>query len=124
MFGKRTFGKLGNRASARLEIDIEGGLRTPTQSYAFRLENASVSGCGFAMDGSDRDRPLHVGTEVLVKFERVETFGQIAWIARGRCGVKFVKPIKQEQLARLRWIVEHPERHQRNAANAATAMWR
>lgn len=125
MFGKKnTFGKLGNRSAARFDITIEGGLSTTAQSLSCRVENISATGCCLDMSECRAPTALREGYHVMVKVERAEALGHVAWADGARCGVTFADPLTPKQLERLQWIVEHPERHQQNVATSAAANWR
>jgi hypothetical protein len=132
MFGKKktplssaraAFGQLGNRSAARLAVTIEGGLSTTSQSLSARAVNISATGCCLEAINADQVKTLRQGTQVMVKVERAEALGEIAWIDGTRCGVNFLEHLTPDKLARLQWIVEHPEQHARNKANSASS-WR
>lgn len=119
MFGTKTFGKLGNRAMARLATAMDGGVVLTDRSASCRVENVSRSGCRLHME-----TPPRLGATVLVRIERIETLATVVWVRSGRCGVTFAKPLEPRALERLRWIVEHEEAHANNALGSATAHWR
>lgn len=119
MSGARTFGKLGNRAMARMAAAIDGGLVLTGRSARCRVENVSRAGCRLRLD-----EPPLPGATVLVRIERVEALGTAVWVENGRCGVTFAKPLEPRELERLRWIVEHPGEHEKNIMASATAIWR
>ncbi len=119
MLARSSFGKLGNRGMARLEMAVEGGLVLPERRAQCRVENVSRTGCRLQMTDLPR-----VGSTVLIRIERVEALGTVAWIRNGRCGIKFSSPIPVESLSRLRWIADHSKEHDRNSLASATAVCR
>lgn len=119
MVGARTFGKLGNRAIARLETAIDGGLVLTGRSEQCRVENVSRLGCRLHLDA-----PPRLGATLLVRIDRIETLGTVAWVRSGRCGVKFARPLEQGELERLRWSVEHADVHEHNRITYAIATMR
>ncbi len=122
--GGRTFGKLGKRAAARIDAGIDGGLATTGHSAQCRIDNVSRDGCCLHLSGAGAESPPRLGADVLVRIERVEALGRIAWSRSGRCGVKFAEPLAPAALKRLRWMVANTDKHERNVASSATAMWR
>ena len=119
MLAKRTFGKLGKRAAARLATQIDGGLETPGHSAGCRVENLSRSGCRLHLD-----KPPGMGVTVLVRIERIEALGHVAWVREDRCGVTFSEALEQSALERVRWMVDNAEAHAENKRAVAIAMWR
>ena len=94
-------------------------MATTGHSHGCRVENVSAAGCCLHLES-----PPPLGTTVLVKIERVETIGKVAWVRGGSCGVRFEAPLKPKELERLRWIVNHADRHKENTLKTATAIWR
>lgn len=119
MIGRKTFGKLGNRAMARLATDLDAGLVLPERSSRCVVENVSRTGCRLQLS-----EPPRAGTTVLIRVERIETLGTVAWVKGDRCGILFEEHIEVRALERLRWIVEHGSDHEQNSMTHATAMWR
>mgnify|MGYP001302380382 CR=1 FL=1 len=119
MIGRKTFGKLGNRAMARLATDLDAGLVLPERSARCIVENVSRTGCRLQLS-----EPPRVGATVLVRVERIETLGSVAWVRGSRCGIRFAAPLEVRALERLRWIVEHGSDHEQNSLTHATAVWR
>ena len=119
MLGNRTFGKLGKRGTARLATAIDGGMVLPERNATCRIENVSRTGCRLHLD-----TPPRLGATVLVRVERIEALGTVAWLRGGRCGVVFERPLNLPALERLRWIADHANQHERNSMSSATAIWR
>ncbi|MEQ1551292.1 MAG: PilZ domain-containing protein [Sphingorhabdus sp.] len=119
MMNPRSFGKLGNRKMARLATEIDAGMVLPERSERCRLENISRTGCRLQLGG-----PPRVGATVLIRVERIEAMGIVAWVRGNRCGVKFPEPLAIRELERIRWIVEHANAHEQNSLAHATAVWR
>lgn len=119
MMHPKPFGKLGNRKMARLATEIDAGLMLPERSERCRLENISRTGCRLQLGG-----PPRVGATVLIRVERIETMGIVAWVRGNRCGVKFPEPLAIGELERIRWIVEHTSMYEQNSLTHATAVWR
>lgn len=118
-FGARSTGRLGKRATGRMELAIGAGLKTTGQMLSCRVDNVSRDGCCLHIEN-----PPSIGDDVVVRIERAERFGRVAWIRNGRCGVRFDEPLSHNELARLRWIIGNPEKHAANTRNSASAMWR
>lgn len=119
MLQQRSFGKLGNRASARLATAMEAGLILPDRRVSCLLENISRKGCRLYLA-----QPPRVGTTVIVKVDRVDALGDITWVRGARCGVAFESPISPEALERIRWAVDHSQDHEKSKLTAAAAVWR
>jgi len=83
------------------------------------VENVSRTGCRLHLDREPR-----LGATVMIRIERIDTMACVAWVREGRCGVTFDQPLKPKELERLRWIVEHSERHEQNVVNSDNAVWR
>lgn len=115
----KPFGKLGNRKMARLATEIDAGLVLPERSARCRLENISRTGCRLQLG-----EPPRVGATVLIRVERIEAMGIVAWVRGNRCGIKFPEPLAVRELERVRWIVEHTNAHEQNSLAYATAVWR
>jgi hypothetical protein len=116
---KRSFGKLGNRAIARLATGLDASLVLPDRSVRCLIENVSRKGCRLQLD-----EPPRIGMTVLVKIDRSEALGTIMWVRGLKCGVSFASPLSLQALERIRWIVEHAQDHEKAKLRSATAMWR
>lgn len=119
MLGAKKFGKLGNRSMARLVTAIDGGLVLPERTASCRVENVSRAGCRLHLEATPR-----LGATVLVRVDRIEVLGTVAWVRSGRCGVVFERPLELAALERLRWIADHERQHEQNILSSATAVWR
>lgn len=119
MINARSFGKLGNRSMARLATEIDAGLVLHDRRVMCIVENISRTGCRLQVA-----EPPRVGATALIKIERIETLGTVAWVRGGRCGVKFQGALNVGQLERVRWIVEHAREHEQSSLAHATAVWR
>ncbi|MBK9432699.1 PilZ domain-containing protein [Sphingorhabdus sp.] len=119
MINSRSFGKLGNRSMARLATDIDAGLVLPDRRVSCIVENISRTGCRLQVTD-----PPRVGATALVRVERIEALGTVAWVRGERCGVKFQSSLSVGEVERIRWIVEHAREHENSSLAHATAVWR
>ncbi len=117
--GAKTFGKLGNRAGARLVLAIDATFSLPERRATARVDNISRHGCRLTLDA-----PPRPGATILLRVERAESFGRIIWARGQSCGVRFAEPLDMRTLARLRWIAENPAAHERNSIGSAGQIWR
>lgn len=60
----------------------------------------------------------------MIKVERAEALGHVAWVDGACCGVTFAEALTPQKLERLKWIVDHPEKHEQNVQTSAAANWR
>jgi hypothetical protein len=119
MLAKKSFGKLGSRAAARLSTGLEAGLILPGRNVRCLLDNISRKGCRVALD-----EPPRVGTAVILRIDRTEAFGSIAWVRGKRCGIHFDDPVVTPLLERIRWMAEHMHDHEKSKFSKAGAIWR
>lgn len=119
MTPRKPFGKLGNRSTARLTVDVDARLTLPGRSATGTVENVSRTGCRLLLAESPR-----VGVTLLLRVDRIETLCSVVWVRGTRCGVRFANALPAEQLNRLRWIVDNAGDHEQRAIAHATAMWR
>ncbi len=119
MINRRVFGKLGKRGLARLSTGLDATLVLADRLVSCQMEDISRTGCRIRLS-----EPARRGATILVRIERLEELGTIVWTRGTQCGVRFGRPITVETLARIRWIVEHRDDHERRTLAGATAMWR
>jgi hypothetical protein len=119
MIRPKNFGKLGNRKAPRIAVPMDANLMLPERSAQCQLVNVSRTGCRLALD-----MPPRIGATVLVRIERIETLGVVAWVKRDQCGITFEAALDSPSLERLRWILDHSSKHQQNSLSTATAVWR
>jgi PilZ domain len=119
MIQRRTFGKLGNRAAPRLAAGLDAVLVLPERSAGCLLENISRKGCRLHLS-----EPPRIGVTVLVRVERIEALGTVAWVRGLSCGVSFATPLPVEAVERVRWAVEHALDNEKSKLSSATAVWR
>jgi hypothetical protein len=119
MLVKKSFGKLGNRASGRLVTGLEAMLVLPGRNCRCVLENISRKGCRLFL--ADPPPP---GTTAVLKIDRIEAFGAVAWVRGQSFGIHFEEPVTQQALERIRWMVEHMQDHEKSKMSSATAIWR
>jgi hypothetical protein len=102
-----------------LATGLEAVLKLPGRNIRCGLENVSRKGCRLRMA-----EPPQIGTTAILKIDRTEAFGAVAWV-RGQCfGMHFEEPISQQALERIRWMAEHAQDHEQAKLRSATAMWR
>jgi hypothetical protein len=116
---QKSFGKLGNRAMARLATGLEAGLVLPDRRVSCILENISRKGCRLALA-----EPPRIGTTVLVCIDRIEALGDVKWVREQCCGIAFESPIETAALERVRWAVENAIDHEKAKLSSSTAIWR
>ncbi|MBK8375394.1 MAG: PilZ domain-containing protein [Sphingomonadales bacterium] len=104
---------------ARLATDIDAGLVLPDRRVSCIVENISRTGCRLQVTD-----PPRVGATALVRVERIEALGTVAWVRGERCGVKFQSSLSVGEVERIRWIVEHAREHENSSLAHATAVWR
>ncbi len=119
MIIRKTFGKLGNRAMARIATGMAATLILPGRSVTCRLENISRKGCRIQLTELPR-----LGETVVVRVDRVDAFGAVTWVRGPRCGITFDNPVPVEALERIRWSAEHEKDHEKGKISAAGAVWR
>lgn len=119
MQAKKTFGKLGNRALARIDAGVEGALVLPERSASCHVENLSRKGCRLLMG-----QPPRVGATVVVRVERIDVLGRIVWVRGQRCGVAFDRDVPVQAIERVRWAAEHAQANANGKLSVATAIWR
>ncbi len=119
MLAKKPFGKLGNRAAARLTTSLDAALLLPGRNIRCLLENISRKGCRI-----HATEPLRIGTAAILKIDRTEAFGTIKWVKGQRCGIHFDEPIATPLLERIRWMAEHEQDHERAKISTAGSVWR
>ena len=95
--GKCLDGGTGRRLALRVQVRIPAGVTTTMTTNAAELLNISATGA--LLRGSELPR---TGKEVLVRFERVEAFGTVAWSQDRVCGVRFDQPMSSDELRSLR----------------------
>ena len=91
----------------------------PDRRMSCVLENISRKGCrlGLAV-------PPPVGATVMVRVDRIEALGDVAWVRGARCGVTFEIPLAADALERVRWAVENAQAHEKAKLSSAAAVWR
>lgn len=119
MVVRKTFGKLGNRAMARIATGLTATLVLPERSATCRLENISRKGCRLNLIDLPR-----LGATVLVRVDRVDALGTVIWVRAPRCGITFASPVSIDAIERIRWSVEHAQDHEKGKISAAGAVWR
>ena len=119
MVMRKTFGKLGNRAMARISTGLSATLVLPGRSATCRLENISRKGCRLQLTELPR-----LGETVVVRVDRVDALGTVVWVRGPRCGVTFDSTVSVEALERIRWSAEHAQDHEKGKISAAGAVWR
>jgi PilZ domain len=119
MIPRKTFGKLGNRSTPRLAAGLDAGLVLPERSERCQLENISRKGCRLHL--AEPPRP---GATVLVRVDRIEALGTVAWVRGLRCGITFENSLTVEAVERVRWSIEHAQDHEKSKLSHATAVWR
>jgi hypothetical protein len=116
---QRSFGKLGNRAMARLTAGLEAGLVTPDRNMRCRVDNISRLGCRLQLP-----EPPRPGATILLRFAEIEALGTISWVKGDRCGIEFAKPLSLETVEHIRWIIEHASEHEFVGMVRGSAGWR
>jgi hypothetical protein len=116
---QRSFGKLGNRATARLVAGLEANVQLPGRTGRAQLENISRKGCRLCFA-----EPPRLGATAVVKIDRTEAIGTVAWVKGQRCGVHFESLLSLQEVERIRWIVEHAKDHEKAKLSSASAVWR
>lgn len=116
---QRSFGKLGNRAVARLPAQLDAGLVMPDRNMRCKVENVSRQGCRLQLS-----EPPRVGATTLLRFAEVEILGTISWVRGEKCGVKFPQPLALDAVERIRWIIEHAREHEIETLTGTPAVWR
>jgi PilZ domain len=119
MIPRKTFGKLGNRSTPRLTAGLDAALVLPERTARCMLENVSRKGCRLHLA-----EPPRLGATVLVRVDRVEALGTVAWLRGLRCGITFETPLTVEAVERLRWRIEHEQDHEKSKLSSASAVWR
>jgi hypothetical protein len=116
---RKTFGKLGKRALARVVTGMNATLVLPDRSVTCVLENISRKGCRLQLTELPK-----VGATVVVRVDRVDALGSVTWIRGPRCGISFANQIPVESVERIRWAAEHAQDHETGKISAAGAVWR
>lgn len=116
---KKTFGKLGKRALARVVTGMNATLVLPDRSVTCLLDNISRRGCRLQVAEMPK-----VGTTVVVRVDRVDALGCVTWVRGPRCGIAFDSPVAVEAIERILWSVENAPDHERRKISAAGAVWR
>lgn len=119
MLPRKTFGKLGNRALARLVTGVDATLVLPDRSSRCLLDNLSRKGCRLQLA-----EPPRKGATVIIRVERIDAIGTVAWTRGERCGIAFAKELTVQALERVRWMVENQQDHDKAKLSAATSLWR
>jgi hypothetical protein len=119
MTPRKSFSKLGNRATARLTTGLNASLMLPGRTVRCEIENVSRRGCRLRLD-----EPPRIGLTALVRVERAEALGTVAWVRGARCGIHFAKPLSVEAVERIRWMAEHVEDDQISKLKTEAAAWR
>jgi hypothetical protein len=119
MLLQKSFGKLGNRATARLTTGLEATVFLPGRTTRAQLENISRKGCRLQFA-----EPPRAGMTAIVKIDRIEALGTISWVRGMRCGVQFDSAVPLQQVERIRWMVEHAQDHEKAKLSTAAAVWR
>jgi hypothetical protein len=110
---------MGNRATARLTTGLDAGLQLPGRTARCQLENISRKGCRLKLD-----EPPRVGLTALVRVERTEALGTVAWVTGSRCGIHFARQLSVQEVERIRWMVENSDVDQIGKLKTEAAMWR
>jgi PilZ domain len=116
---QRSFGKLGNRAMARLQAGMEAGLVMPDRNVRCAVENLSRLGCRLQLT-----EPPRAGATALLRFAEIEILGTVSWVKGERCGVRFARPLDLEAVERIRWIIDHAREHENDTLSNASDVWR
>jgi hypothetical protein len=116
---QRSFGKLGNRATARLMTGLDATVLFPGRTAKVQLENISRKGCRLHLA-----EPPRLGVTAVVKVDRTEALGTVAWVRGLRCGVRFDSMLSLQEVERIRWIVDHAQDHEKTKLSSAAAVWR
>jgi PilZ domain len=116
---QKSFGRLGNRATARLATGLDVTVLLPGRTSRAQLENISRRGCRLHFE-----EPPRIGVTAIVKIDRTEALGTIKWVRGQRCGVYFDDLLSLQQVERIRWMVEHLHDHEAAKMSSASAVWR
>jgi PilZ domain len=116
---QRSFGKLGNRAMARLQAGMEAGLVLPDRNVRSAVENVSRLGCRLQLS-----EPPRVGATALLRFAEFEILGTVSWARGDCCGIRFTYPLDLAAVERIRWIIEHAHEYENDTLANASDIWR
>lgn len=119
MLVRKTFGKLGKRSMARLVTALDASMTLPDRTARCHIENLSRNGCRIEVT-----EPPRLGATVLMRIDRIEAIGTVAWVRGMRCGIKFASPVPVAAIERVRWIAENEGDHVKSKVSAAGSVWR
>jgi hypothetical protein len=119
MLARKTFGKLGKRSMARLVTALDASMTLPDRTARCHIENLSRNGCRIELT-----EPPRLGATVLMRIDRIEAIGTVAWVRGLRCGIKFANAVPVSAIERVRWIAENESDHVKSKVSVAGAVWR
>lgn len=83
----------GRRNQSRLHVRLPTRMETRTDTTRVILVDLSTTGARILTEN-----PPKLGTEVLLRWDRYEAFGEVVWAEGVHCGIAFFDPIAQEDV--------------------------
>lgn len=90
------------RTAARLHLEVEARVGVANQSLSVTVEDLSRWGAGI------RTPVKPPGERFKIEIGDLELASTLIWSRRGRCGLRFNKPLSKEQIDYLNHIAEDP----------------
>jgi hypothetical protein len=89
---------LGRRKSRRAAIDLPGSVEMVSGFARVRVVSLSARGASIAFG----EEPPKVGAELVLTFERFESFGRVVWRRGDRAGIAFYDPLSEDEVVEAR----------------------
>ncbi|MCB2049005.1 MAG: PilZ domain-containing protein [Novosphingobium sp.] len=114
-----TFGKLGNRVGARIELHVAVALDLPHKRIECTFEDVSRSGVRVNVSP-----PPKAGSAAILRFGSIEAMGVVVWVRGNQCAIQFDRELSTDAMMQLQEVASDPESWERARASGFSTNWR
>lgn len=108
----------GKRAANRLRLGVPAGLILTHRSLRCLIDDISATGVRLRVE----DR-LVQGRTAMLCFHALRPYGTIMWCRAGEAGLRFDRPLPQEDMEGFLWIARHPKAYARLCQQSGANDW-
>lgn len=108
----------GNRFANRLRLGVRAGLSLTDRTRPCLIDDISATGARIRVD-----QPIALGRTVALQFHQLRLFGEVIWCRAGECGIRFDRPLPQEDMEGFLLIMQHPKAYARICRESGGHDW-
>lgn len=108
----------GSRLGNRLKLGYSATVVLPHETRKCLLDDVSTRGARIRIEPM-----LEKGRTAKLCFHELRIFATVAWARNGECGLRFDRPLPQEDMEGFLWITLHPTDYERICRESGAQDW-